>query len=105
MEEALTVEAIKRLQEDLTSLPLALQQAVLDWSDDFIKKKDKLHQRLMKLQTIDQAEKPLKSARLGFEVRATEAVKDVCKNEYAVLCTATEEAKDNLGRFIKQVIL
>ena len=64
-----------------------------------------MHQKLIKLQSTDQNEKPPKAARLGFEVRATEVANDAHNKECNALCTATEEAKLQLESFMKQVIL
>ena len=77
----------------------------MQWSDDIMSKKDRIRQDIFKLQSTYQAEKLPKSVCLNFQVRASEAVKNVYKQELSDLCTAMEEVKLKLSNYIKQVIL
>ena len=102
--EALECDAMKRLCESMQSLPLALQQRTVEWTEDFLQLRDKVNRKLMSLQNLQTSTVPPKSAALKFDLRASERVKEVYKKEFDQLSTIALDARNEIGTLFKRLI-
>lgn len=64
--EALECDIIKRLKDSMQSLPLALQQRTVEWTEDFLQLRDKVNKKLISLRKLQTSTVPPKSASLKF---------------------------------------
>ena len=95
--EELEVQVIKGLKDTLQSLPMALQQRAIEWTENFIDIRDKIQCKQHYLKNIQSLIISPKSKLINFELRASERAKEVHKKEYHQLYTAVKDAKHEVS--------
>ena len=105
-EEVETV-VFKRIKEEVTSLPLALQPMAIEWAEELLTPKDFIQTKKTSLQNQCQSNTPRNSALLTFKLRALENARDALNTERASLCKIADETKKQVSnlfsKFIAQV--
>ena len=103
--EAYETEIFKMLEDVLKSQPMALQQKVTDWAEVNLGLREKLEKKVESLARLHTQEKPPKSCEVEFELRPSEAVKEMYEEEYRNLCNYVEEIRNETQMLFKCLVL
>ena len=104
-EEEIETEVFKRIKEELTSLPLALQSMVIEWDEGLLSQKDFMQTKKILLQNQHHSNTLANSVFLTFKLRASKNLRDVFNNEQTNLYTIIDATKRQASNLFSKFIL
>ena len=99
--EALESEVMVTLREGLKSLPISLQQKVVEWTEILLGKRDQVQRKQGTLKNHMENKLPPASAISKWELTTTEYVKEVFKDEHTEMCDHVKAAKEQFSNLLK----